>query len=129
MRLGRVLSVAVEHDHDVEAVLDGEVVAGLLVAAVAEVLGLADEGDGQVGDLLVAEADQVGRVLAVVVADDDLLDVAPHVVRDPVERLGQGGGGVVGHDQHPDALLALGHPAYAPCICGPASRAGSVRPS
>ena len=73
--LRRVLAVAVEHDHDVQSVLDGEVVAGLLVAAVAEVGRLPDQGDRQVGDLLVAEADQVGRVLAVVVADDHLFDV------------------------------------------------------
>ena len=41
-RLRCVLAVPVEHDHDVETVLDGQVVAGLLVSAVAEVLGLAD---------------------------------------------------------------------------------------
>ena len=74
-RLGRVLPVPVEQDDDVEAVLDGQEVAGLLVAAVAQVLGLADQGDGEIGGLLVAEAHQVGRVLAVVVGDDDLLDV------------------------------------------------------
>ncbi len=38
-RLGRVLAVPVEHDDDVEPVLDGQSVAGLLVAAVAEVPG------------------------------------------------------------------------------------------
>ena len=36
-QLGRVLAVAVEQHDDVEAVLDRPVVAGLLVAAVAEV--------------------------------------------------------------------------------------------
>ena len=104
-RLGRILPVAVEHDHDVEAVLDGQVVPGLLVAPVAQVGRLPDQGDGQVGDLLVAEADQVGRVLAVIVADDDLFDVRADLGGNAVENLGQGGCRVVGDHQHPDSLL------------------------
>ncbi len=108
-RLRRVLAVTVEHDHDVEPVLDGQAVAGLLVAAVAEVVRLADEGDGQVGDLLVAEPDQVGRVLAVVVADDDLFDVAADGLGDAVEHPSQGGRRVVGHHQDPDPF-GLGGP-------------------
>ena len=78
-RLGRVLAIAVQHDHDVEPVLDGQVVPGLLVAAVAEVGRLPDQGDRQVGLLLVAEADQVGGVLAVIVTDDHLFDVGPEL--------------------------------------------------
>ena len=71
---GRVLAVAVEQHHDVEVVLDRPVVAGLLVAAVAEVARVADDLEGQVGaELLVAEADQVGAVLAGVVADSTLV--------------------------------------------------------
>ena len=76
--LGRVLAVAVQQDDDVEIVLDRPLVAGLLVAAVAEVAGLADDGQRQVGhQLLVAEPDEVGGVLAVVVADEDLRARAP----------------------------------------------------
>jgi hypothetical protein len=37
-RLGRVLAIAMEHHHDVEPVLDGQVVPRFLVAAVAEVV-------------------------------------------------------------------------------------------
>ena len=73
--LGRVLAVAVEQHDDVAAVLDGPPVAPLLVAAVAEVLRVADDRERQVGrDLLVAERHEVGGVLAVVVADQDLVD-------------------------------------------------------
>ncbi len=102
--LGRVLAVPVEHDHDVEAMLDGQPVTDFLVPPVAEVLGLADQGDGQIGDLLVAKPDEVRRVLAVIVAHDHFVDVRPDRVGDTVEDLGQGGGGVVGHHQDPDAL-------------------------
>ena len=48
-RLGCVLPVGVEHHHDVEVVVDRPVVAGLLVAAVAQVAGVADDLEGQVG--------------------------------------------------------------------------------
>ncbi len=53
-RLWRILAVAVEHDHDVEPVLDGQVVPRLLIPAVAQVRRLPDQGDRQVGLLLVA---------------------------------------------------------------------------
>ena len=43
---GSVLPVTVQHDHDVEAVFDGQLVAGLLVAPVSQIGRLPDEGDG-----------------------------------------------------------------------------------
>ena len=46
-RLGRVLAVAVEHHHDVESVFDRDLVAGLLVAPVPEVGGLAERVMGR----------------------------------------------------------------------------------
>ena len=104
-RFRRVLAVTVEHHHDVESVLDRDLVAGFLVAPVPEVGGLSDQGDGKIGHLLVAEADQVGGVLTVVVADDDLFDLRPDPVWDPVEHLGEGGGSVVRDHQDPDPLL------------------------
>ena len=55
-RFGCVLAIAVEHHDDVEAVLDGQLVAGLLVAAVAEVGRLPDQRDRKVRLLLVAQA-------------------------------------------------------------------------
>ena len=129
-RLGGVLPVAVEHDDDVQAVLDGQLVAGLLVAAVAQVAGLADQGDGQIGDLLVAEAHQVGGVLAVVVADDHLLDVRTDLGRDPVQHLGQRGRRVVGHHEDPDPLLlACSHrPALPVVVSSPDPSVGSNGP-
>ena len=45
--LRRVLAVAVEQDDDVEAVVDRPAVAALLVAAVAEVAVVADDGERQ----------------------------------------------------------------------------------
>ena len=104
-RLRRILPVPVQHDHDVEAVLDGQVVSGLLIAAVAQVFGLPDQGDREVRDLLVTQADQVRRVLAVVVADDDLFDVRPDLRRDAVEHLGQRRRRVIGDDENTDPLL------------------------
>ena len=73
--LGRVLAVAVEQDHDVEVVLDGPLVGRLLVAAVAEVLGPADDRQRKVGlGCWYSVPDRVGAVAAGVVADDDLGD-------------------------------------------------------
>ena len=65
-----------QHDHDIEAVLDGQVVTSLLVTPIAEIGRLSDQGDREIRLLLVAQAHQIGRVLAVIVADDHLLDSA-----------------------------------------------------
>jgi len=55
----------VQQDDDVEILLDREPVSRLLVAAVPEVVRVTDDRQRQVRrDLLVAEADQVRRVLA-----------------------------------------------------------------
>jgi len=125
-RLGGVLAVPVEHDHDVQPVLDGQVVAGLLVAPVPQVPGLADQGDRELGHLLVSETDQVGRVLAVVVGDHHLLDVVADLGGDAVEGLGQRGRGVVRHHEDTDALRRLRHPALVPSTAaGRSPRRGS----
>jgi hypothetical protein len=58
--------------------------------------------EGQVRRLLVAEADLVRGVLAVVVADEHLVDAVPQLGRDPVEHVGERGGGVVRHHEDPD---------------------------
>ena len=47
--LGCVLAVTVQQDDDVEVLLDRPSVAGLLVAAVPEVLLVADDLDRQIG--------------------------------------------------------------------------------
>ncbi len=115
--LGGVLAVAVQHDDDVEAVLHRHPVAGLLVAAVPEVAGLADQRERQVRHLLVPETHQVGGVVAVVVADDDLADVGTEVGRDAVEHRRQRGGGVVRHDEDAD-LLAGEDVRLGRCVLG-----------
>jgi hypothetical protein len=46
--LGGVLPVAVQQHDDVETVIDSPPVSGLLVAAIAQIAGLADQRDGQV---------------------------------------------------------------------------------
>jgi hypothetical protein len=97
----------VQQHHDVEIVGDRQVVAGLLVPAVAEVALVPDHGDRQVRSrLLVAQRHQVGGVVARVVTDEDLGDATAEVLRDAVEDAGKRGDGVVGHDEHPDAGLA-----------------------
>ena len=118
-QLGRVLAVAVEQHDDVEAVVDRPLVAGLLVAAVAEVPRVADDLERQVvGQLLVAERHEVGAVLAGVVADEDFADPGAEVGGDAVEHLGERRRGVVGHDEDADALG--GHlPALPHSVDGP----------
>jgi hypothetical protein len=105
--LGRVLAVGVQHHDDVEIVLRGQLVAGLLVAAVAEVPLVPDHADRQVvRGLLVVETDQIGAVGAGVVADEDLSDLVAKALGDAVQGLGEGRRGVVGDDQHTDPRLA-----------------------
>ena len=107
--LGGVLTVGVEHHHDVEVLVDRPVVAGLLVAAVAQVAGVADDLEGQVGgQLLVAEGHQVGAVLAGVVADEHLRDAAAEGLGDAVEDRRQRGCCVVRDDEDADALRRHG---------------------
>ncbi len=102
--LGRVLPVAVEQDHDVEPGLDGPAVARLLIAPVAEVLVLAHGGDVQIlGELLVAESDEMGGVVAGIVADQHFGDPTPEVRRNAVEHCRKGRRRVVG--DHEDADL------------------------
>ena len=104
-RLWRVLAVAVEHDHNVEPMFDGQVVPGLLIPPVTQVHRLPDKSDRQIRLLLVAQTHQIGRVLAVIVADDYLFDFGPELGRDAVEHFGQGRRRVVRHDENSNSLL------------------------
>ena len=108
--LGGVLPVTVQQDDDVEVVLDGPVVAGLLVPAVAEVLRVLDHREGQVGALEVAQRHVPGLVRAGVVAHQDVLDGRGERGGQPVQGLGEGGGRVVGDDEdsHARRWTALG---------------------
>ena len=110
-QLGGVLAVTVEQHDDVEAVLDGPAVAELLVAAVAEVAGLADDRQRQPGlPLLVLQAHRLRVVVGVVVADEDRRDARAEALRDPVEDPGQRRRRVVGDDHDADARTR-GHSA------------------
>nr|WP_230316224.1 hypothetical protein [Conexibacter sp. W3-3-2] len=76
MRL--VLAVGVEHHHDVGAAVERVEVAGLLVAAVAGVVGVPDDAQAQ------TRRDVDGVVGAVVVDQQDLVDP---VRRDRADRV------------------------------------------
>ena len=102
-RLGRVLPVAVEHDGHVPAVVGGVAVAGLLVAAVAQVAGLAEHGQGQVGVRLAVALGHLDRVVrGRVVEDEDLGHLVAEGRGDAVEDGRDRLVGVVGDDEHTD---------------------------
>ena len=88
-----------EHDHDVRSVAQRFHVAGLLVAAVAHVVRMAD-------GLEVQALGELRRLVArEVVDDDDLVEVA---FRDPAERVLERLGRVVGGHDDDDEWLARG---------------------
>jgi len=102
---GGVLAVAVEKDDDVETALHEVPVAENLVAAVPLVLLVLEDLEFGVGvDLLVAESEGEGLVLAGVVKDDNLFNVLPDDIGDAAEDFGKSGGGVVSNDEDTDAL-------------------------
>ena len=87
-----------QHD-DVQAVVDGQSVAGLLVAAVPEISRMADDRQGHItGNLPVPEANQVRGIVARIVADEHVLDPRSEAFGHPVEDPRQRRRGVVGDD-------------------------------
>jgi hypothetical protein len=89
-----------QHHDDVGAELEGAVVAGLLVAAVAEVLAMDDDLEAE------PAGDVDGLVPGHVVDQDHVVDqVLRHVGVRPLERLG---GVVRGHDDHDARRLRHG---------------------
>ena len=97
-----------EQDHDVEPVLDRPAVPHLLVTPVPEVARVAHDGERKVARLLlVPQADEVRGVLAVVVADEDLVDPRDEITRDAVQHLRQRRRRVVRDDQDPDPLHSV----------------------
>ncbi len=102
-----------------------QAVAGLLVAAVPEVRRVADDRQRQVvRDLLVPEPDEVRRVVAGVVADEDLRDPGPKRFGDAVEHARERRRRVVRDDEDPDARGAGldGRGGCGACLaqaCGP----------
>ena len=64
-----------------------------------------DDREREVGhELPVPEPDEVGRVVAVVVAHEHVAHAGPELRRDAVEHLREGRGRVVRDDQDPDSL-------------------------
>ena len=107
--LRRVLAVGVQQHHHVQSPFDGPAVAGLLVAAVPEVLLVADHGQRQGRPGLELQADLVGAVRACVVAHQDMVDRLHEPGGQSRQRGGERGGRVVGDDQHTHAgSLRLG---------------------
>jgi hypothetical protein len=97
---GVVLVVRVEHDHDLGAGLERRVVAGLLVATVAPVLGVDDHVEPELA------GDVHGLVRGDIVHEDDPVD---QVVRDIGVRTLERPRGVVGrHDDHDVGAGRLG---------------------
>ena len=106
--LRRVLSVAVQENGDVEALVDQPAVTELLVAAVAEVPALADDRDRQrVVLVLVRDASLVGVVSREVVADKHGVDLGAKRLRDPLEYARQRRDRVVRDDENADAQAPL----------------------
>lgn len=102
--LGRVLVVRVEHDHDVGLLLQGQPVAGFLVAAVTQVGLVPVRFDAELPGLV------RGVVPAVIVHQDDLVH---GVAGDFGNGLVQGFGRVVGGQDHGNAQ-AVQHAGTAP---------------
>jgi len=100
--LGGVLPVAVEQDHDVPTVVERVLVSRLLVAAVAEVAGMPDDGDGDVVECVVGLGDSLGVVGREVVLDQDLGQLAARVGGNAVEHPRERRLRVVGDDENPD---------------------------
>ena len=101
--LRRVLTVAVEEDHDVPTVVDGVAVPGLLVPAVAEVGIVPHDRQrdvGAVGDVIASDVER--RIARVVVHHEHFDQFAAQRRRDAVEHPPQRRLGVVGDDEDTD---------------------------
>ncbi len=98
-----VLAIAVQEHDDIPPVIDGVAVSGLLVAAVAEIVIVADDRERNVrarGHVPVSDIE--GRVRRVIVHDEHLGKFDPQIGRNPVENPPQRRFSVVGDDEHPD---------------------------
>ncbi len=97
------MAVAVEHDHGVEAAVEGVLVAEFLVAAVAAVGAVAKDQQLAVG-VGIGEGLAGGFIQTAVVHDIDDFDFAPDVVGDAVEGIRDEAFGVVGNDKDAEAF-------------------------
>ena len=100
--LGRVLAVAVQQRHEVEAVLDRVMVADLLVAAIALVHRVVEHGHLE-GDVSLPDADRLreGRILGTVVDDQDFDIIRiKQVDRDAPHHFIDGALGEIGDDEN-----------------------------
>ncbi len=98
-----VLPVTVQQDHDVQPVLHRPGIAGLLVAAVAEVPLVPDDRERQGRLARERQADVVGVVGARVVADQDALHAVGEGLREPRQGAGERRARVVGDHEDADA--------------------------
>ena len=105
----RVLPVAVEQDDDVETLFQEVTIACLLISAVTEPGVLQHLKLGKIAYRLVADSQLESGILAGIVENHRLLDVVPHIGRDALENVRQGGNRIVGNNQNTDPLsLAVG---------------------
>lgn len=100
--LGGVLSIAMEHDDGVETVVDGILVAELLIAAVAAIGAVAEDLELVIG-VGVGEGLAGGFVSGAVVDDVDDLDGAPDVIGNAREGFLNEEFGVVGNDENAES--------------------------
>ena len=107
---GSVLAIAVKQHDDVESFVHEVLVAGLLIAAVAQVFFVVDHMQlGKVAHHLHAGRQLISRVLAGIVEYRDFFHVLPDVGRDSFEDFRQRGYRIKRHDEDADPLaLALG---------------------
>src|ERR1700681_4284315 len=94
--------------------LAGETICGLLVTSIAQVLLMTYHSEGQViRELLIPEAHEIGRVVAVIVADQDLRDPLPKVTGNAVQDLRERAGSIVGDNDNANPKLGL---RTTPCV-------------
>src|SRR6185295_13000928 len=104
--LGSVLAVSMQHHYDIEAAGDSVLISCLLVSAVAQVPGVAMDGQLiQLFDVLVAEGGIQGVVGGTIVEKEDFFDLVPYLfgyaVESPIELVHR----IVGNYKDADPLV------------------------
>ena len=101
----RILPVAMQQDHNIEALIDEILVAGLLIPAVSQVLPMLQDVEfGKGIQRFQSHGELIGCILAGVVEDGDLFHVLPDPGSDAFEYPLQRSDRVISHNQNPNPL-------------------------